>query len=133
MKKTNIPFRLLRYQTILLKKQEEIANGLRNHRLVDALAVVEFFEAVEQRDIDLQRFAADSGALAEIKSALDRIADGTFGICDQCGGRIPAKRLDALPWARFCISCQESFEGRGREDVAPQWGFLHDGATGAAA
>jgi DnaK suppressor protein len=133
MKNTNSPFRVLRYQTILLKKQEEIASGLRNHRLVDSLTPVEFFKGIEQRDIDLQRFVADSGALTEIKSALERIADGTFGICDECGSRIPAKRLDALPWAHLCVSCQENVERRVRENAEPQWLFPQHDATGAAA
>jgi RNA polymerase-binding transcription factor DksA len=97
MKKTNMPFRILRYQTVLLKKQEEITQGLRNHRLVDTLAPAESFEGVEQRDIDLQRFAADSGALIEIKSALERIADGTFGVCDECGGHISKRRMQNRP------------------------------------
>ena len=133
MKNTNISFRDLRYQTILLKKQEEIASGLRNHRLVDSVTPVEFFNGIEQRDIDLQRFGADSGALIEIRSALERIAGGTFGICDECGGRIPAKRRDALPWARRCLSCQDNVERRVRESAGPHWVFPQHGATGAAA
>ena len=123
MKKT-IPSRILRLQTLLLHKQDEITRGLRNHRLVNALAVAEPFDGVEQRDIDLLRFAADSDVLSEIRSALDRISDGTFGVCEDCGERIPAKRLEALPWARYCVSCQERLENRARElNDQPQWTF----------
>ncbi len=42
--------------------------------------------------------------------ALRRIAEGTFGECENCGEPINAKRLEAVPWARFCIKCQEKHE-----------------------
>jgi DnaK suppressor protein len=132
MKKT-IPSLILRSQGVLLHKQDEIMRGLRNHRLVETLAAGRF-DGVEQRDVDLQRFAADSDVLSEIRSALDRISGGTFGVCEDCGGRIPAKRLEALPWARYCVTCQESLETRTR-DIAdePQFTFPHRSQTQAAA
>ena len=133
MKKT-IPSRILRLQTLLLHKQDEITRGLRNHRLVNALAATDPFDGVEQRDIDLLRFAADSDVLSEIRSALDRISDGTFGVCEDCGERIPAKRLEVLPWARYCVSCQESLENRARElNDQPQWAFSQGSQPRAAA
>jgi DnaK suppressor protein len=42
-----------------------------------------------------------------IEEALDRIRSGDYGICLACEEPIPAKRLHALPWARYCVSCQE--------------------------
>ena len=45
--------------------------------------------------------------LADINAALDRIDAGTFGQCLNCGCEISAKRLVALPWAPYCITCQE--------------------------
>jgi DnaK suppressor protein len=52
------------------------------------------------------------GLLGSIDAALSRIADDTFGECMVCGEEIGAKRLEALPWTRYCISCQESAEKR---------------------
>jgi len=43
--------------------------------------------------------------LAETDAALDRIAQGRFGRCEECGGAIGRQRLLALPAARFCIEC----------------------------
>ncbi len=43
--------------------------------------------------------------LREIEAALSRLNDGTYGICSDCGSSIPQKRLDVLPYARFCLSC----------------------------
>jgi DnaK suppressor protein len=42
-----------------------------------------------------------------IEEALDRLAEGTFGECINCGEEITPKRLDAIPWAPHCIRCQE--------------------------
>ncbi|MGH9822283.1 MAG: TraR/DksA family transcriptional regulator [Blastocatellia bacterium] len=42
-----------------------------------------------------------------IEEALDRIEEGSFGECVNCSEEINAKRLEAIPWARYCIRCQE--------------------------
>lgn len=42
-----------------------------------------------------------------IEEALDRIKEGTYGECINCGEEINGKRLEAIPWARYCIRCQE--------------------------
>ena len=48
--------------------------------------------------------------LAMVEGSLDRIRTGTFGQCISCGDEINAKRLEAVPWTRFCIACQEKLE-----------------------
>jgi DnaK suppressor protein len=48
--------------------------------------------------------------LAMVEGALDRIRTGTFGQCISCGEEINSKRLEAVPWTRFCIACQEKLE-----------------------
>lgn len=48
--------------------------------------------------------------LAMCDNALQKIADGTYGTCDQCGTDIGSARLDALPYAQMCIACQEQSE-----------------------
>ena len=45
--------------------------------------------------------------LFEIDEAIERIDKGEFGICVHCGSPIGRARLEALPWAKFCIDCQE--------------------------
>lgn len=56
----------------------------------------------------------ESRELAEIEEALRRIAAGTYGRCNSCGGRIPSKRLEVLPCTTRCIDCQRRDEGRSR-------------------
>ena len=43
--------------------------------------------------------------LTEVDEALARLADGTYGECEVCGGRIATERLDALPVTRRCVGC----------------------------
>lgn len=45
-----------------------------------------------------------------VESALQRIREGTFGECVSCGNEINPKRLEAVPWTRYCIACQEKKE-----------------------
>jgi DnaK suppressor protein len=48
--------------------------------------------------------------LGMVEGALDRIRQGNFGQCISCGEEINAKRLEAVPWTRYCIACQEKME-----------------------
>ena len=52
----------------------------------------------------------DRRLLKEVVSALRKIEDGSFGICERCGESIAEKRLEALPFARYCIDCQRLVE-----------------------
>ena len=48
--------------------------------------------------------------LQMVETALQRIREGSFGECVNCGSEINAKRLEAVPWTRYCIACQEKME-----------------------
>jgi len=54
--------------------------------------------------------------LSQIRHALERIDEGSYGDCLQCGNTIGAKRLEAVPWAPYCIDCQEKIENGEIED-----------------
>jgi DnaK suppressor protein len=59
----------------------------------------------QQRDLALRDKAEKELELVE--AALTRLDAGTFGRCLRCGGEIAAGRLEALPWAAYCIACQK--------------------------
>jgi DnaK suppressor protein len=61
-------------------------------------------------DLNLHFRARESRLAEKIASALSKIEDGTFGICEECGRRISEKRLIARPIARLCIKCKEKEE-----------------------
>ena len=50
-----------------------------------------------------------------VELALEKISGESFGICERCEEKIPAKRLEAMPYARFCVSCQSEDERSPRE------------------
>jgi DnaK suppressor protein len=52
----------------------------------------------------------ESRQLTLINEALQRIEDDEYGICQNCENEINPKRLDAIPWARYCLNCQELVE-----------------------
>jgi DnaK suppressor protein len=62
------------------------------------------------RDYAMSRLERNSDRLREVRSALRRVAAGTFGICGGCQEEINPKRLAAIPWAPFCIVCQEAVD-----------------------
>lgn len=56
-----------------------------------------------ERERDLTALGILEGELEDIQHALRRIEDGSYGTCEECGTRIGDDRLEAKPWARFCI------------------------------
>ncbi len=51
--------------------------------------------------------------LLEVEHALKKMENGTYGICERCGGEIEGERLDVKPYARYCIRCREKLEKKG--------------------
>lgn len=45
--------------------------------------------------------------LVRVEDALRAMDEGTYGVCEECGEDIESKRLEAVPWAAYCLSCQE--------------------------
>jgi DnaK suppressor protein len=79
--------------------------GVGNHVADDA---TELF--TRERNIALRNNAQD--LLAQVDSALQRLDAGTYGICARCGQAIAVERLEALPYAIYCITCQSQIEHR---------------------
>lgn len=61
----------------------------------------------------------ERGVLREIDAALDRIDDGAFGTCDDCGEKIGEARLKALPYATLCVECKAEREGAAATGTPP--------------
>ena len=62
------------------------------------------------RDFALNLISQEQDALYEIEEALKRVEFGTYGVCEMSGEKIPPARLEALPFARFTVQCQEQLE-----------------------
>jgi DnaK suppressor protein len=77
--------------------------GIGNHIADDATEVF-----VRERDLALRSNTQD--LLAQVDAAIKRIDEGSYGICARCGQKIAADRLEALPYAIYCITCQSQVE-----------------------
>ncbi|HSR10733.1 MAG TPA: TraR/DksA C4-type zinc finger protein, partial [Thermodesulfobacteriota bacterium] len=62
------------------------------------------------REITLLLSARNKAKLAEIEGALEKIRNGTYGICEECDDPIESGRLRVVPLAKFCVSCQANLE-----------------------
>jgi len=77
--------------------------GIGNHMADDATEVF-----ARERDMALRSNAQD--LLTQVDAALKRMDAGRYGICARCGKEIAADRLEALPYAIYCITCQSQVE-----------------------
>lgn len=83
----------------LSQDQAAESAGLGNHLADDASDVVE-----QEKSLTIQMSLDDRRR--DIRDALRRIDEGTFGTCEHCHGPIAAERLEVMPWARLCIECK---------------------------
>jgi DnaK suppressor protein len=67
-------------------------------------------DAYEQ-EFTISRIENEGELLESIDSALKRIANGQYGLCVECGAKIPKARLNAIPQTPYCIKCAEQNEG----------------------
>lgn len=65
-----------------------------------------------QAEVNSVLHDSHAAEIARIRHALQRIEEGTYGICEDCSGSITQARLNANPCARRCIECQSDFERR---------------------
>src|SRR5277367_6683880 len=81
-----------------------LSDSIRIHQVADP---VDMTQEAAERDVAVQLLDRESVLARRIRWALDRIQDGSYGICLQCEEEITPKRLKAMPWAERCIACQE--------------------------
>ena len=63
-----------------------------------------------EQEFTLSLMENDGATLSQIEASLERIEDGTYGLCEECGVKIPKARLNALPYAILCVKCAEQGE-----------------------
>ena len=100
------------YRTLLLKKRSELLASAKG--APEALAtnvqspdVVEFAVRTAEQDVTAVTASLRSQLLREVDNALGRCARGTYGACEGCHEEIAPPRLKAVPWTRYCLTCQE--------------------------
>jgi DnaK suppressor protein len=100
---------------ILRAKQMELSGVLSNRDEIAVDRASDTFDQVQlmsERELAIRTLARDSDLQRQIRRALARIAAGVYGVCVYCEEDIPARRMATVPWAGFCINCQERIDRR---------------------
>jgi DnaK suppressor protein len=108
-----------RFKNALKVREAAVVQVLRKR---DGIAVDRSADATDEalssldRELNAVALHRESCLLADVRLALRRIEEGSYGICQQCEETIGEKRLIAVPWARCCIRCQESLDEEARRE-----------------
>lgn len=101
---------LKKYKEILEAKQAELEHLVRNR---EGIAIEKSPDALDEvqhaaeRELAIRNLDRESNLLRSVRAALRRMDEGHYGICNHCEEDINPKRLNAVPWAAYCIQCQE--------------------------
>ena len=122
---------LNKYKTLLETKQAELAGGLRNREGIAIEKTADALDEVQlagERELAIRNLDRESNLLRNVRSALGRMADGSYGVCLHCEEDISPKRLNAVPWTAYCIKCQEAADRHEFETVEAYDSLLADAA-----
>ena len=107
------------YKKILQNKAEEVRRSMTAQKAAQVVARLDvpsdegdLSQQHHEEWIFLNRNTIDMKLLREVSDALHHIDTGHYGICLECEEPISPKRLDAVPWARYCVRCQERIAAR---------------------
>jgi DnaK suppressor protein len=122
---------LEKYRTTLEAKKAGIAASLRNR---DEIAIEKTADAIDEvqlageRELAIRNLDRESVLFRQVRGALARLADGSYGTCMHCEEDISPKRLNAVPWTAFCIRCQEAADRHEFEPAESLQELLADAA-----
>jgi DnaK suppressor protein len=110
---------LARYRQVLEEKAEEVRRSMSAQKAAQVVARLDvpsdegdLSQQHHEEWIFLNRNTIDMKLLREVSDALHRIDRDHYGICLECDEPISLKRLEAVPWARYCVTCQERIAAR---------------------
>ena len=120
---------LNKYKALLEAKQTDLAGGLRNREGIAIEKTADALDEVQlagERELAIRTLDRESNLLRNVRLALARMADGSYGVCLHCEEDISPKRLNAVPWAPYCIQCQEQAYRNKEEAVEdPTFPLVH--------
>ncbi len=122
---------LNKYRNMLEAKQAELEHFMRNREGITIEKSPDALDEVQhaaERELAIRNLDRESNLLRNVRAALRRIEDDSYGVCLHCEEDISPKRLNAVPWAPYCISCQEQADRNRQEAAEDQDEFLHEAA-----
>ncbi|MFP6625522.1 MAG: TraR/DksA family transcriptional regulator [Deltaproteobacteria bacterium] len=94
---------------IMREIQQDVKEG-REGEAGDGRDTYDIASDDRDREINLLLGDRERKKLAHVDDALQRLEDGEYGECEECGGDIASGRLDAMPFSRLCVTCQGEYE-----------------------
>jgi DnaK suppressor protein len=104
---------LLRLRSRLLQQQGALVHEAALAQPHFSLHMADAGTDSYDRDLALSRISSEQDAVYEIDQALARIQSGTYGNCELTGQAIERRRLEAIPWTRFCAAAEKKLEQEG--------------------
>ncbi len=98
-----------KFKQALETKCAELNLALRNRDAITVEITADALDAVRcaaERELAIRNLDRETGLLRQVRDALSRIDEGSYGVCLHCEEEINMKRLNAVPWASHCIACQ---------------------------
>src|SRR5271170_2268111 len=102
---------LEKYKTVLETRLAELSYALRNREDIAIEKTPDALDEVQlagERELAIRNLDRESNLLRQVRAALARINDGSYGTCMHCEEEISPKRLNAVPQTPYCIKCQEA-------------------------
>jgi len=91
----------------LLRQMEQPQHKRDEIAVENAPDSIDRVQRATERELTIRQIESDFNRLQNIRLALQRIDDGSYGTCLRCDGAISIKRLNILPWAAHCVKCQD--------------------------
>ena len=129
---------MLKMRQVLMRRREALRRSLSGElRRFNAWEEPVVGDAVDEAldsdygVVNSQLAQTESRELVAIENALQRIREGSYGLCEECGRDIPMTRLQALPYATTCVNCQRQSERQhDQRSVSQDWSRLRESDSG---
>ena len=105
--------KLNHYRNALIARQGDLSRSLVKREAIEVRASADTFDQIQlaaERDFAVTNLDRAARGLREVHAALRRMDDGSYGVCLRCEESIPPRRMEAVPWAAFCVGCQEAVD-----------------------
>lgn len=102
---------------MLLKMREDLVQGIarrskesKGSGTQDIGDILDSVSEERTRELDMLLTDREKQKLKQIDDALERIEENLYGLCEECGVKIPKARLKVVPFAKYCVECKEVIE-----------------------
>ena len=115
----NAPTEIRNQRAALEHKLAELTAGFQDRSglvIENSADMLDTIRMVTDRDVLVHSMNINARTLHDVREALERFSNGEYGVCEDCEESISLRRLQAIPWARTCVKCQEARDRRDTND-----------------